>query len=223
MSSSLVAFGRAISDPSRGAMLLELFDQPGASLSVLARAADVAASTASEHLDVLEDAGLIVRAKTGRTLSVRFASDAAAAMIEQLVAVHPDTMPMRPSTKIGRLRCARSCYDHLAGQLGLNLSDLLVDQGVLDANFTPTDLATSWLRQNLDLDFASLRSSSSNRPLVRSCLDWTERRPHIAGLLGTELLHTFDRNGWVIKDPADRSLQITSAGHHAFATLKLPT
>jgi DNA-binding transcriptional ArsR family regulator len=223
MPSSLVAFGRAISDPSRIAMLLELFDRPGASLGVLARAADVAASTASEHLDVLEDAGLVVRLKTGRTISVRFASDAAAAMIEQLVAVHPDKLPMRPTSKIGRLRCARTCYDHLAGRLGVNLGDLLLNEGVLDESFAPTDLATNWLCQHLELDFASLRSSPSKRPLVRPCLDWTERRPHIAGRLGTELLHTFHRNGWVSNDPTDRSLQITRVGLDAFAPLRLST
>jgi DNA-binding transcriptional ArsR family regulator len=186
MSSSLVTFGRALGDPSRVAMLLELFDQPGATLGVLARAAGVAASTASEHLDQLEDAGLITRTRTGRTISVHFANESAAAMIEQLLAFDPDTISLRPTTKIGRLRCARTCYDHLAGRLGVNLSDLLINVAVLDANFAPTPLAPRWFQENLELDFASLQSNPSKRPLVRSCLDWTEQRPHIAGLLGTD-------------------------------------
>jgi DNA-binding transcriptional ArsR family regulator len=137
-------------------MLLELFDQPGASLGVLARAAGVAASTASEHLDQLEDAGLITRTRSGRTISVHFADESSAAMIEQLLAFHPDTILVRPTTKIGRLRCARTCYDHLAGRLGVNLSDLLVKVGVLDANFAPTMLAPKWFHENLGLDFESV-------------------------------------------------------------------
>lgn len=204
-------------------MLLELFDQPGASLGVLARAAGIASSTASEHLDQLEDAGLITRTRTGRTISVHFANESSAAMIEQLLAFHPDTIPLRPTTKIGRLRSARTCYDHLAGRLGVNLNDLFVNVGVLDANFAPTLLAPKWFDENLELDFESVRSNPSKRPLVRPCLDWTEQRPHIAGLLGTELLHTFHRNGWITKDRGDRSLRITRTGQGVLATLNMPT
>ena len=204
-------------------MLLELFDQPGASLGVLARAAGIASSTASEHLDQLEDAGLITRTRTGRTISVHFANESSAAVIEQLLAFHPDTIPLRPTTKIGRLRSARTCYDHLAGRLGVNLSDLFVNAGVLDANFAPTLLAPKWFDENLELDFESVRSNPSKRPLVRPCLDWTEQRPHIAGLLGTELLHTFHRNGWITKDRGDRSLRVTRIGQGALAALNMPT
>ncbi len=181
MSLSLVAFGRALSDQSRVTMLLELFDQPGATLGALARAAGIAASTASEHLDHLEDAGLITRTKAGRTISVQFANDSAAAMIEQMMAFHPDVMPLRPTTKIGRLRCARTCYDHLAGRLGVNLSDRLLGAGVLDLNFAPTHIAAHWFREHFELDFESLRLSPSKRPLVRQCLDWTEQRPTLRG------------------------------------------
>jgi DNA-binding transcriptional ArsR family regulator len=221
MPASLVDFGRALSDPSRVTMLLELFDQPGATLGALARAAGIASSTASEHLDQLEDAGLVTRTRSGRTISVEFASDGAAAMIEQLLALHPDTLPPRPATKIGKLRCARSCYDHLAGRLGVSLSDLLVSVGVLDAHFAPTSNAASWFQKNLELDFALLQAAPSKRPLVRSCLDWTEQRPHIAGRLGTELLLTFHRNAWIAKDPSDRSLRITRVGQGALAALKV--
>jgi hypothetical protein len=79
-----------------------------------------------------------------------------------------------------------------------------------------------WFRESLGLDFESVRSNPSKRPLVRSCLDWTEQRPHIAGLLGTELLHTFHRNGWITKDQSDRSLRITRIGQGALATLNMP-
>jgi DNA-binding transcriptional ArsR family regulator len=221
MPASLVAFGRALSDPSRVAMLLELFDQPGATLGALARAAGIASSTASEHLDQLEDAGLITRTRSGRAISVQFASDATASMIEQLLAFHPDTVPLRSTTKIGKLRCARSCYDHLAGRLGVNLCDLLVSVGVLDAHFAPTSCAAGWLKKHLDLDLASLQLNPSKRPLVRPCLDWTEQRPHIAGRLGTELLVTLHRHAWIVKDPSDRSLWITQVGQGALAALNV--
>lgn len=249
MSSSLVVLGRALSDQSRVTMLLELFDHPGATLGVLASAAGIASSTASEHLDHLEDAGLITRVKTGRSISVHFAEASAAAMIEQLLAHNRDDLPSEPTTKIGRLRCARTCYDHLAGRLGVHLSDLLVDVGVLDLNFVPTSSAQEWLAQHFDLDLRSLTTSESlmqladrrglsgggrseagiepgrvkpsKRPLVRSCLDWTEQRPHIAGLLGTELLHAFLRNGWIARHQGDRSIRITMAGQHAFEKLNL--
>ena len=87
----------------------------------------------------------------------------------------------------------------------------------------PTNLAAQWFSDNLELDFESVRSNPSKRPLVRSCLDWTEQRPHIAGLLDTELLHTFQRNGWISKDQGDRSLRITRIGQSALATLNIPT
>jgi DNA-binding transcriptional ArsR family regulator len=217
---SIVAIGRAVSEPSRVAMLLALFDRASVSVSELAKTAGIAASTASAHIDQLEQVGLVVRERVGRTTKVRFANGEAASMVEQLLTFNPPESPdsfgkFEPTTKIGRLRIARTCYDHLAGELGVGLADRLVAVDVLQPDLQPTTRADEWFRVELGIDMVSVRSMSPNRPFVRSCLDWTERRPHVAGRLGTALFLAFRDRGWVRQNPNDRSLRITESGQGA--------
>jgi DNA-binding transcriptional ArsR family regulator len=208
----MVSLARAIGNPSRTAMLLELFDRPGASLAELAAAASIASSTASEHLDVLEDAGLVRRARNGRGTAVRLAGEEAARLVEQLLAFDLPAEVTGGSTKIARLRRGRTCYDHLAGRLGVGVADLLVAVGAFDSDLHPTAIAAPWLANNFDVDLGALAAAPGTRPLVRPCLDWTERRHHIAGLVGTEVLNSFLRHGWIESNDRDRSVQTTRTG-----------
>jgi DNA-binding transcriptional ArsR family regulator len=219
MSTSLVLLGRAVGDPSRVAMLIELFDHPGASLGHLANAAQVSPSTASAHINVLEEVGLVSRTKAGRSIAIHFADDQAAALVEQLLAFDPSPEAGPVSTKIGRLRCARTCYDHLAGHLGVQLAKCLVTKGVLDSDLATTSTTDAWMLDNLEVDLAAVRAVRSTRSFTRACLDWTERQPHLAGRLGTEVLHAFHRHRWIAKHHQDRSLHITSSGRIALHQL----
>jgi DNA-binding transcriptional ArsR family regulator len=219
---SIVAIGRAVSEPSRVAMLLALFDRPRASVSELAKLAGVATSTASAHIDQLEQVGLVVRSRTGRTTFVEYANVEAAAMVEQLLTFNPPDLPSEgcnPLSKIGRLRIARTCYDHLAGWLGVEFAARLVALNVLDVDLQPTPRADEWFESELGIDVGALRSQRSSRPLSRSCLDWTHRRAHLAGRLGTAVFLQFRDRGWVAQNVNDRSLRVLDAGQRALDAL----
>jgi DNA-binding transcriptional ArsR family regulator len=201
-------------------MMLALFDRPDSTVGELAKIAAIAASTASAHVDQLEHVGLVERVRDGRSMRVRFASPEAAAIVEQLLTFSPpelaaETPPSSSSSKIGRLRFARTCYDHLAGGLGVGLAQRLAALDVLDADLQPTAKADDWFASELGIDVGALRSARSSRPLSRSCLDWTHRRPHVAGRLGTAVFFQFRDRGWVAQNPNDRSLRVTEAGERA--------
>jgi DNA-binding transcriptional ArsR family regulator len=208
----MVLLARAIGNPSRAAMLMALFDRPGASLTELARAVRVTSPTASEHLDVLEEAGLVRRDRNGRGLAVYLAGEHAARLVEHLLAFDPPSELPGSSTKIARLRCGRTCYDHLAGRLGVAIANRLVEVAVLDSNLHPTAIAAPWFAENFDLDLIALAAAPGTRPLARPCLDWTERRHHIAGRLGTEILNRSLQYRWIETNEQDRSVRTTPAG-----------
>ncbi|MGL5911934.1 MAG: ArsR/SmtB family transcription factor, partial [Phycicoccus sp.] len=186
----------------------------------LAEAAGVASATASEHLAVLLDAGLVEVERSGRERWFRLADAQVAELLEQL---GPPVLTSAPSSFIRsreqrRVRAARTCYDHLAGRLGVALTECLVARGWLDLDrLTVLPAGAAGLADRLDIDVAALRTR--RRPLVRACLDWTERRPHLAGSLGAELAaHALDR-GWVARRPGSRGLDVTAEGEDTFRRL----
>jgi hypothetical protein len=140
----------------------------------------------------------------------------------QLIAPRRPVTSYSQSATAARLAEARSCYDHLAGRVALQLADALIAEGALaplEAGAPGGILDTAGpLAQRLGLDDA-MPDTSSRRPVVRGCLDWTERRPHIAGRLGAHLLGRLLDDGWVSRVPGDRSLRITESGRAAFAAL----
>jgi DNA-binding transcriptional ArsR family regulator len=148
--SALSGLGKAMSDQTRVGMLLSLFDHPGCSLTVLARAAGVSSSTASEHLEILVNAGLVDRFRNGRQVAVALAGPEAASLVERLVLFSDvssqhaidcsDVLQgrFRPNSKMARIALARTCYDHLAGRLGVALADFLLRSQLVDTSFTPT-------------------------------------------------------------------------------------
>ena len=116
-----------------------------------------------------------------------------------------------------RLREARSCYDHLAGQLGVALTERLIERRAIAPagdDFALTAGGETFFR---DLGIAVDRARERKRTFARSCLDWTERRPHLAGSLGAAVLEHFLSAGWLMRNPHDRALRITAAGRAELA------
>ncbi|MFC8619102.1 ArsR/SmtB family transcription factor [Micromonospora purpureochromogenes] len=201
-----------LADDTRAGICLALLDGRAWTAGELARAAGVAPSTASEHLTRLVRGGLLVEERQGRHRYLRLAGPAVAQLIEDL-AGHASPAPrpagsLRVATADAALAHARTCYDHLAGRLGVRLRDALLTRGLLDGadGLAVTAAGRGWLA---DLGVAPLHGG--RRPLVRDCLDWTERRPHLAGALGAALCRRFAELGWTTRGTG-RSVRVTPAG-----------
>lgn len=208
------AVGRALSTPARSTFLNLLMDGTRRPAGELAQAAGVSASTASEHLGVLLDAGLVTCRSHGRHRYYSLAGGEVAAALESL-GLLADAAPVsgyRRSRRAEYLAAARLCYDHLAGRLGTRLTDAWVRSGWLAGpdELTLTEAGVAGLRGiGVDVDGAV----SARRATTRACLDWTERRPHLAGALGSAVGSRFLSAGWVTRHRSGRGLDVTPAGH----------
>jgi DNA-binding transcriptional ArsR family regulator len=209
----LAAGAGAIADPARAAMLEALFDGAPRSAGALAREAGVAASTASHHLGRLLDAGLIVVEPDGRRRAFRLAGPEVARALEALAVVSPQraSRTLRRATRVEAERAARTCYDHLAGRLGVAVCDALLDARAL----APDDDRDYVLSPRADRAFAALGVTPpprTRRAYARACLDWSERRPHLAGALGAAIADALLERRWVARVPKTRALRVTDAG-----------
>lgn len=214
-------------EPTRVVMLLALMDGRALTASELAAAAGVTPQTASDHLRRLVAGGLLRVQQQGRHRYHSLASAGVAHMIESIVQVASVSAPMRRRVATGpkdeTLRRARTCYDHLAGRLGVALADALVAGGHIDLTPDAGVLSDSGmaLMVRIGIDVASLSSSMSKRGrvLCRPCLDWSERRPHLAGTLGAALCSLSFDKGWIRRIDATRAVRITPAGHRDYREL----
>ena len=209
----LAAGAGAIADPARAAMLEALFDGAPRSAGALAREAGVAASTASHHLGRLLDAGLIVVEPDGRRRAFRLAGPEVARALEALAVVSPQraSRTLRRATRVEAERAARTCYDHLAGRLGVAVCDALLGARAI----APDGDRDYVLGPRADRAFAALGVSlppRSRRAYARACLDWSERRPHLAGALGAAIADALLVRRWVTRVPNTRALRVTDAG-----------
>lgn len=211
-------------DPARANILSALMGGQALTAGELARHAGVTAQTTSGHLSKLADARLIAGEKQGRHRYYRLASPEVAHAMQALMvvaAVGPARHhPVGPRDVA--LRIARTCYDHLAGRLALALADRLSEQGyivVSDGAGLVTEEGRSFF-----VDFGiSLDDAPGRRPLCRTCLDWSERRPHLAGRLGAALLARLLELRWLVRNPGSRALRITPAGQRGLSeTFDLP-
>ncbi|MGN9757166.1 ArsR/SmtB family transcription factor [Streptomyces sp. SD31] len=217
----LARLAALIADETRAACLLALLDGRAWTAGELARHAGVAASTLSEHLSKLVAGGLLAEERQGRHRYVRLADARVAQLVEDLAAqVSPDAgarpRNLRESSAGSAMARGRTCYDHLAGRLGIAVTDALTARGLLrqDTGFALTDAGLGWF------DSAGIRlDSSSRRPLARACLDWTERRPHLAGVAGAALCrHVLDA-GWCVRIGSERAVKVTPSGERALREL----
>jgi DNA-binding transcriptional ArsR family regulator len=213
-----------VGDPARAGMLHALMDGRALTASELATVAGVTPQTASGHLARMAAAGLVYVAKQGRHRYHRLASPAVARMIESIMRVASDMPPMRPAPRTGprdmALRTARTCYDHLAGRLGVALADGLVAGGhveLADDAGLVTDAGVALLGQ-LGIDVAALAASRAKRArlLCRPCIDWSERRPHLAGTVGAALCTRSFEQGWIRRIEGTRAVTVTPKGQRLF-------
>ncbi|MFI6373230.1 ArsR/SmtB family transcription factor [Streptomyces sp. NPDC050546] len=218
---SLARLAGLFADETRAACLLALLDGRAWTAGELARHAGVAASTLSEHLSRLVAGGLLAEERQGRHRYVRLADARVAQLVEDLAAqVAPGTAvrprSLRESSAGSAMARGRTCYDHLAGRLGIAVTDALTARGLLrqETGFALTDTGVAW--------FASAGiglERRGRRPLARACLDWTERRPHLAGVAGAALCrHALD-TGWCVRIGSERAVKVTAAGEQAFLDL----
>jgi DNA-binding transcriptional ArsR family regulator len=229
-------------EPTRARILIALVDGRSLPASVLAAEAGVTPQAASTQLARLHVEGLLAVERSGRHRYYRLASRHVAAVLEALAQLAPvqPVRSLRQSTRAGALRQARTCYDHLAGQLGVRLTQALIDVGALtpadgvpDNRRRPGDRLSSPLRDHpyrlgpaavpvlsgLGVPAERLTDGhDARRPLLRFCLDWSEQRHHLAGRLGADLLAACTAAGWITRVPRQRAVQVTPAGRKALGT-----
>jgi DNA-binding transcriptional ArsR family regulator len=203
-----------IGDATRAAFLTALCGGRALPASELARRAGVTAPTASIQLGKLVDGGLLEVERSGRHRYYRLADASVAAAIESLAVLAP-TRPassLRQARAGSDLQAARTCYDHLAGALGVAIFEALVGGRLLDDELEPTKRGRERLgRLGIDVDALA----RGRRPLARRCLDWTERRHHLAGSLGAALAARALELGWVGRAPSSRAVHVTAKGRRA--------
>ena len=204
-----------IADPARAAMLVSLLDGGARPAGELAYAAGVTAQTASSHLGKLLAGGLLLVETEGRHRYYRLAGAHVALALEHLASIDPVRAVRRkpPSPEARSLQFARCCYDHLAGRLGVAVTQGLQQRGMLiaqaDKQFEVTPAGIAWFA-GIGLEVAGLKPG--RRGLARQCLDWTERQHHLAGPLGVQLMRQLCANGWLRRSRSSRAVQVTPKG-----------
>ncbi len=207
-----------IGDPARSAMLFALLDGRELPASELAFRAGTSPQSASAHLGKLVAGGLLNASAAGRQRLFRLASPDIGHAIEALatIARPTPTVALSQENALGRLRQARSCYDHLAGRLGVALTDHFIEHGTIQLSeraFEITQRGETFFRGfGIDVN----RARATRRSFARACIDWTERRPHLAGSLGASVLQRFLTAGWLARNAKDRALRVTPIGRNEF-------
>jgi DNA-binding transcriptional ArsR family regulator len=214
-----------IGDPARANILAALMGGQALTASELASEAGVTPQTASGHLAQLLDGGLVRVAKQGRHRYYALAGPDVGAALEALMhlAVQADRRRVRAGPRDPALREARVCYDHLAGARGVELFARLCDARFVALEgglVSVTQRGEEWFGA-LGVDVAALRRSK--RPLCRTCLDWSERRFHLAGSLGSRMLERFFERDFVRRIEGTRILRFTPSGEAALADLFAPS
>ncbi|WP_417454547.1 ArsR/SmtB family transcription factor [Kiloniella sp.] len=215
---SMASIGALIGSPARAAMLALLFDGRALTATELSQAAGVAAATASEHLAKLVAGGLLVCEKHGRHRYYKLAGDDVAEALEPLIhLVRHKPVPIRQvSVEQKQARCARLCYDHIAGELGVSITTALVDLGYLiedDRHYDVTKKGENFFDQ-LGIDLEALRKT--RRQFAPQCLDWSERKPHVAGALGAAISELAFRSKWIERAKHRRIIKLTALGRQQF-------
>jgi DNA-binding transcriptional ArsR family regulator len=223
MSDALANAAKLIAEPARAAMLLRLMGGHAIPAGELAVAAHVSPQTASEHLARLIEADFVTARRQGRHRYYELANEEVAHVVESLLVL--SSVPCtgnggkNPRPALGSLGYARKCYAHLAGWLGVAITDALLREGYLKPMagraFAVTDGGREWFGQ---LGVAVPRSSGiTDVKLARQCPDWTERRPHLAGTLGVNMYKRFAELGWLTSLGKSRAVRVPLEGREAFS------
>jgi DNA-binding transcriptional ArsR family regulator len=199
-------------------MVAALLDGRALTASALALAARITPQTASTHLAKLTEAGLLSAVRNGRHRYFRLASPAVAGMIDGIVAVALEKRPRyRPLSRQARaLSAARICYDHLAGRLSVDLTDSFVDRKYVVVDEDAAEITTAGSRFFTAFGIELPARRSTRRHVCRLCLDWTERRPHIAGAVGAAITTRYFDLGWMERMNRSHAVIVTPLGRRGF-------
>jgi DNA-binding transcriptional ArsR family regulator len=202
----------------RATMLLALLGGRPLTAGELATRAGISASLASSHLSKLLGGGLVAVDQKGRERHYRLADRRVAEVIEAMLTIAPDRAAagLRESTRGAALRGARTCYDHLAGELGVALADSLERQHLIDAGDGSYALTRAGERRLESLGIEVGRLRLAHRAFTRPCLDWSERRPHLAGAVGAAIAEHALAERWVARVAGTRALRVTAEGRRGF-------
>lgn len=211
---NLAAVASLMADQNRSEMLLVLLGGAPQAGTALAEAAGISRSLASAHLKKLVAGGLVRAEASGRQRMYVIASHLVADAIEALLLLSPpsEVRSLRQVTRSKNLRWARMCYDHLAGVVGVAITDALVDRELIarqDGTFVLASRGAADLAA-FGIDAAAL--GGRRRPLLRECMDWTEHRHHLAGSLGASLATELTRRGWLRRQETSRAVIVTDSG-----------
>ncbi|MFB9831707.1 ArsR/SmtB family transcription factor [Actinoallomurus acaciae] len=224
--SDIAPVAALLADRARAAMLTVLLDGRPLSAGELARTAGVSPATASSHLGKLLDGGLVSVVKQGRHRYYRLKGAEVASVIETLSLISPrvQVRSLRQSRQAVALGEARTCYDHLAGRVGVALFDAMIGRGLLEpvlgvdasepGEYEVTGKGEESLA-SIGVDVAAVRTS--RRRFAGHCLDWTERRPHLNGALGAAVTAGMIEIGWFERGSSRRSLVLTESGRAGLA------
>jgi DNA-binding transcriptional ArsR family regulator len=220
---NLAVVARALADERRAHLAMTLIDGRAWTPTELATHHRWPRSSMTEHLNVLIAAGLVTETRQGKHRYVRLADAEVAETIERLAAVSPVHRPVEHTLhahrRNERLRTARTCYHHLAGRLGIQLRDGLLQAGLVsNANgYTLTPEGSHWFDE---LGYpVHTRGPADRRAIVRPCLDWTERVDHLAGIAADTLCHALTDLRWIIRTDKDRAVQISQTGQKEMTRL----
>lgn len=210
----IARLGALIGDPARANMLTALMSGKALTASELAQVAGVTLATTSAHLAKLEAGGLVTQRKQGRHRYFSLADDDVGALLERMMGLAADKGHLRVRTgpKDPALRKARVCYNHLAGELAVQVFDSCRNRGFFIEGGDALDLSLVGRAFMTDLGIDLTTLGASRRPLCKPCLDWSARRSHLAGSLGTALLEEFYARGWAERETGSRVVHFTKAG-----------
>lgn len=220
----VATIGRLIGEPARTNMLLALMHGQALTATELARCANITPQTASAHLLKLIEARLITVQKQGRHRYHNIASQEIAKMIEAICGVASTQAASATRIVTGprdpALRRARTCYDHFAGRLGVTITDSLIAKKYLVFNEEAGEISKKGVKHlaTYGIDISN-NKPRSKRPICRPCLDWSERRPHVAGIIGAAICKHFIANKFVVQPKNSRALKITHKGEAALSEI----
>src|SRR6266850_8034927 len=207
-----------VGDPARATMVSALLDGRALTASELALAARITPQTASTHLAKLTEAGLLSVVRNGRHRYFRLASPTVGDMIDGIVAValakRPRYRPLSPQARA--VSAARICYDHLAGRLSVDLTDSFVAREYVVLDVEAAEITRAGIRFFTEFGIELPNRRSTRRHVCRLCLDWTERRPHIAGAVGAALTKRYFDLGWTERMKHSGAVIVTASGKHGF-------
>lgn len=214
----IALLGSLVGDPARANMLTALMSGKALTASELAAEAGITLQTASAHLKKLDDGGLVRQRKQGRHRYFSLAGDEVGSLLEAMMgfAAGKGHMRARTGPRDPALRKARVCYNHLAGEMGVRMFDSLRAAGHVAGDGDDLVLTGSGRAFVTDFGIDVSALEGSRRPVCRSCLDWSARRSHLAGALGTVFLDRFYQSRWARREPGTRIVRFSPCGEARF-------